>query len=501
MDMRSPMGKAEARGFSPATLAGRESASLIQPQQIGYLSTLIDLGLFVGSGVVAWVKSGMPASDFAHLAVLAVMALVSVVFLGICRALRVHDPLTLLNATGLARIPRNALCAALPVLIPLAMSLPLLGSKDPLAEHFIAWLSWFVMLSTASSVAAHSVFQAIRPVLRQSILARQRIAVVGSGESAARLIHWIDSTAPGMFEVIGVFDDRDSRRTLESPVANKICGNTGDLIELYKSAAFQKIVIALPHSAEARLLDLLRSLRRLPVDIVLAPDLMGFNSAEQETAEVAGLKLHSLANRPIREPQRLLKSGIDFVVALMALLVLSPLLVAVAMAIQLDSKGPVFFRQRRQGLGDSLFDVYKFRTMYWDLSDPAGANQTRRSDPRVTRIGAFLRKTSLDELPQLLNVLRGEMSLVGPRPHTPHMLIGNQRHFEIVAEYSFRHRVKPGITGLAQVNGYRGAVDTADQLKARIDLDLYYIDHWSLWLDVKILARTALVCVSGLNAF
>jgi putative colanic acid biosynthesis UDP-glucose lipid carrier transferase len=228
---------------------------------------------------------------------------------------------------------------------------------------------------------------------------------------------------------------------------------------------------------------------------------MGFNSAEHETAEVAGLKLHSLANRPIREPQRLLKSGIDFVVALMALLVLSPLLVAVAMAIQLDSKGPVFFRQRRQGLGDSLFDVYKFRTMYWDLSDPAGANQTRRSDPRVTRIGAFLRKTSLDELPQLLNVLRGEMSLVGPRPHTPHMLIGNQRHFEIVAEYSFRHRVKPGITGLAQVNGYRGAVDTADQLKARIDLDLYYIDHWSLWLDVKILARTALVCVSGLNAF
>jgi exopolysaccharide biosynthesis polyprenyl glycosylphosphotransferase len=237
------------------------------------------------------------------------------------------------------------------------------------------------------------------------------------------------------------------------------------------------------------------------VDIVLAPDLMGFNATDQETAEMAGLKLHSLAHRPIREPQRLLKTAFDFMTALSALFFMSPLLVAIAAIIKLDSNGPILFRQRRQGLGDRLFDVYKFRTMYGDLGDPNGAKQTRRGDPRVTRIGALLRKTSLDELPQLLNVLRGEMSLVGPRPHTPDMLIGDKKHYEIVAEYSFRHRVKPGITGLAQVNGYRGAVDTADQLKARVDLDLYYIDHWSLWLDIKILWRTAFVCFSGRNAY
>jgi Undecaprenyl-phosphate glucose phosphotransferase len=329
----------------------------------------------------------------------------------------------------------------------------------------------------------------------------QRIAVVGSGESAARLIRWVELTAPGLFEIIGVFDDRDSRRTVSSSVAHKIRGNTTDLIELYKSAAFDKIVIALPHSAEARLLHLLRTLRRLPVDIVLAPDLMGFNSLEQETAEVAGLKLLSLANRPIREPQRILKAGIDVVTAALALTLLSPLFFGVALAIRLNSDGPILFRQRRQGLGDRLFDVYKFRTMYCDMGDPAGMHQTKRGDPRVTRVGAILRKTSLDELPQLFNVIRGEMSLVGPRPHSPYMLIGDKRHFEIVSEYSFRHRVKPGITGLAQVNGYRGAVDTPDQLKARIDLDLYYIDHWSLWLDIKILCRTAVVCFSGLNAF
>jgi len=228
---------------------------------------------------------------------------------------------------------------------------------------------------------------------------------------------------------------------------------------------------------------------------------MGFNAADQETAEMAGLKLHSLAHRPIREPQRLIKTGIDFAAASAALVFLSPLLLLIASIIKFDSDGPIFFRQRRQGLGDRLFDVYKFRTMYCDLSDPKGAHQTKRGDPRVTRIGAFLRKTSLDELPQLMNVIRGEMSLVGPRPHTPHMLIGDKKHYEIVSEYSFRHRVKPGITGLAQVNGYRGAVDTPDQLKARVDLDLYYIDHWSLWLDIKILWRTAFVCFSGRNAF
>jgi exopolysaccharide biosynthesis polyprenyl glycosylphosphotransferase len=197
----------------------------------------------------------------------------------------------------------------------------------------------------------------------------------------------------------------------------------------------------------------------------------------------------------------LVKTGIDFAAAFSALVFLSPLLLAIAAIIRLDSAGPTFFRQRRQGLGDRPFEVYKFRTMYCELGDPKGANQTKRGDPRVTRIGAFLRKTSLDELPQIFNVLRGEMSLVGPRPHTPHMLIGDKKHYEIVSEYSFRHRVKPGITGLAQVNGHRGAVDTPDQLKARIDLDLYYIDHWSLWLDVKILYRTAFVCFSGRNAY
>jgi Undecaprenyl-phosphate glucose phosphotransferase len=501
MDMHSPIRKAGILDVSSQGTAKVAVGPRLQPQQVGYLSLVVDLILFWSAGIVAWFSTEAPASDLFRLSAISTIGLCCVVFIGLCRTLRIHDPLVLLHGKAASHIARALVCAGTPVLVPLLASLPLMASDDPAVHHLVDWLVAFELMAVAFSLVAQTVFHIARPVLGDRILARQRIAVVGSGEAAARLVRWVELTAPGLFDVIGVFDDRENRRTLESSVASKIRGSTADLIELYKSAAFDKIVIALPHSAEARLLHLLRSLRRLPLDIVVAPDLMGFNAADQETAEVAGLKLLSLAHRPIREPQRLVKTAIDFVVAAAALLILTPLLLVIAAAIKLDSDGPVLFRQRRHGLGDRLFDVFKFRTMYCNLGDPAGANQTKRDVPRVNWIGAMLRRTSLDELPQLFNVLRGEMSLVGPRPHSPHMLIGDKRHYEIVSEYSFRHRVKPGITGLAQVSGHRGAVDTPDQLKARIDLDLYYIDHWSLWLDFKILCRTAAVCASGLNAF
>ncbi len=501
MDMHSPIPKASILGMSPSMAGEAAGGVRLQPQQVAYLSFLIDLVLFCSAGIGTWLWVGTSGSDLVRVSMVSNLGLCCAIFIALCRMLRVHDPLVLLHGTALTRIPKSLFCAGVPVLIPLLASLPLAGSDELAVQQSVIWLICFEVAAVGTALLAHSTFQIARPMLSRRALAPQRIAIVGSGEPAARLIRWIELTAPGLFQVIGVFDDRDGSRTRESSVASKIRGNTDDLIELYKSASFDKVAIALPHSAEARLLHLLRRLRQLPVDIVLAPDLMGFNSADQETAELAGLKLHSLAHRPIREPQRLMKAAFDFAVATAAMLILSPLLVTIAVAIKLDSEGPILFRQRRQGLGDRLFDVFKFRTMYRNLGDPAGANQTKRDDPRITGIGAFLRRTSLDELPQLLNVLRGEMSLVGPRPHSPHMLIGDRRHFEIVQEYSFRHRVKPGITGLAQVNGNRGAVDTVDQLKARIDIDLYYIDHWSLWLDVKILCRTAVVCVSGLNAF
>jgi Undecaprenyl-phosphate glucose phosphotransferase len=483
-----------------------EQRNGIQPQHLAYLSTALDFALLVASGFTAhrWSASFVGATD-GSAAVLPLLEAMTggfiVVIFAICAHIaKLHDPLSLATTEATLRILRASMCFVIPPLAALLIALPFSGTSAA-AGQLTIWLEWVTAGSIAVAVISRLALIGALAAFGRTLFVPQRIAIVGSGEAARRMIRWIEATAPRLVQIIGVFDDRGQDRVSDADVAGKLRGNTSDLIKLYQSAQFDKIVIALPHSAEDRLLQLLRRLRQLPVDIALAPDLMGFRSLHQGHAEVAGLKLYSLAHRPIREPQRLLKGFIDRSLAALGLLALSPLLLLVTIAIKLDSRGPVLFRQPRQGLGDTLFDVFKFRTMHVALTDTDGAQQTRRDDPRITRLGAWLRRSSIDELPQLLNVLRGEMSLVGPRPHAPHMLVGGKRIFDLVDEYSFRHRVKPGITGLAQVNGSRGAIDTPEQLRARIDYDLYYIDHWSLWLDLQIMLRTAAICVSGVNAY
>jgi Undecaprenyl-phosphate glucose phosphotransferase len=428
-------------------------------------------------------------------------ALLYVLFGVCCHLAKLHDPQTLTGKSPIAHSLKATLCFGAPPAAALLLSLPFMTADDDAVQAFVIWLSYFALAAVALALLSRALFHVMFAAFNGILFVPQRIAIVGSSETSRRLIRWIQATNPHSVQVVGIFDDRSRRRLGEPEAAGPVSGSTADLIALYQRDQFDKVVVALPHSAEDRTLQLLRRLRQLPVDIVLAPDLMGFRSARHAHAEIAGLKLYSLAQRPIREPQRVLKGAIDRLLAALAILVLSPLLLLVSVAIKLDSPGPVLFRQPRQGLGDTLFDVYKFRTMRVELADAIGREQTKRDDPRVTRLGTWLRRSSIDELPQLLNVLRGEMSIVGPRPHTPHMLVAGKRIFDLVDEYSFRHRVKPGITGLAQVNGYRGAIETPEQLRTRVDYDLYYIDHWSLWLDLKIIFRTAAICVSGVNAF
>jgi Undecaprenyl-phosphate glucose phosphotransferase len=332
-------------------------------------------------------------------------------------------------------------------------------------------------------------------------LTGHRVAIVGSGEPAQRLIEWLRLNAADIVQVVGVFDDRRGREPDRVGLSHLIRGTTGDLIDYYRQAPLDKIIIALPHRAEARLLAVLQRLKQLPVDISLAPDLVGFHVPPSADAEMAGLQMMSLAQRPLRASQRLIKDGFDRALAAGLLVLISPLMVAVALIVKLTSPGPVFFRQERHGLGNRSIQVLKFRSMRCDMQDLGGARQTQRDDPRVTPLGALLRRTSLDELPQLINVLKGDMSLVGPRPLPIQMRVQDRLNYEIVAEYAFRHRVKPGITGWAQVKGHRGAIETAEGLRSRITYDLYYIDHWSLWLDFKILLLTGAVCVFGKNAF
>ena len=270
-------------------------------------------------------------------------------------------------------------------------------------------------------------------------------------------------------------------------------------IKYCRANPISEVIIALTSSDESRVLAAVNLFSSLPVDVRLAPDRAVFALAS--TPFLAGEKLPLLvvSSRPIGDWGKLLKELFDRVTAALLLLFMAPLFVLVASAIKLDSRGPVFFKQQRNGFNHRTFTMWKFRSMT-HASEPQDGpyRQATRADPRITRVGAFLRKTSIDELPQLINVLRGEMSLVGPRPHP---LTLDSQYMTLIDQYATRHAVLPGITGWAQVNGYRGETETRDKMASRVAYDLHYIRNWSLSLDAWILALTAVRGFVHKNAY
>jgi Undecaprenyl-phosphate glucose phosphotransferase len=390
--------------------------------------------------------------------------------------------------------------------IPFLLSTALLVAFLPAAAdgHSSSMVGWLISWGAAAVAGVGSVRSAQWALVRRwrargSL--RQHVAIVGAGDLAERLVRWLHRSCAETVHVIGVFDDRTPGLPGRTRLDELRLGNVDHLIETAKSTEIDRVIVALPHSAERRLTEILKKLKAIPADISLAPDHAGFTARSSLPDEYDGLPLINVYGRPLEFEQQLLKTMFDRVLAAMALVFLSPFLVGVAIAIKLDSPGSVLFTQDRYGYGNRIIRVYKFRTMRSDLTDHGGRRQTKRNDPRVTRIGRFLRKTSIDELPQLINVLRGDMSLIGPRPLPVHMRVEDRLNHEIVSEYAHRHRVKPGLTGWAQVNGYRGAVATPAELRARVEHDLFYIDNWSFLLDMKILLRTAGVCLGHENAF
>ena len=270
-------------------------------------------------------------------------------------------------------------------------------------------------------------------------------------------------------------------------------GGLPRLLELIRGGAVDQVIIALPWSARSPVLELIRRLAEHPVRVRLAPNLE-HNSRDRAPP------LIDLAEPPLSGWTSLVKRAEDIFLALLALAVFAVPMVIVAVTIRLDSPGPALFRQRRTGFNNRDFEMLKFRTMQHRFADADGSRQAVHDDPRITRVGFFLRRTSLDELPQIFNALAGDMSIVGPRPHAPGTRVGGRLFDEVVADYASRHRVRPGLTGLAQVRGLRGPTDTEDRLARRIDSDLEYIERWSLWLDLKVLLRTAIVVVRMTNA-
>jgi exopolysaccharide biosynthesis polyprenyl glycosylphosphotransferase len=321
---------------------------------------------------------------------------------------------------------------------------------------------------------------------------RERIAIVGAGAEGVRVFEYLRAQADT--ELVGLFDDRRSR-IITGPGAPGYGGTINDLLHTGRSIHLDKILVALPCSAEQRLVAICDKLKALRCVVMIAPERPSPALTGKRVRQFAGMPWIVAADPPLLDWALVGKTLFDKVLAGTALLFLAPLLFMIAAIIKLDSHGPVLFRQRRHGFNNNVITVLKFRTMHHHLRDELGKRQTEPNDPRVTRFGTFLRRHHMDELPQLLNVLRGDMSLVGPRPHPIGMLTENKQGHDIVDEYAQRHRVRPGITGLAQINGLCGPTALEQQLRRRVELDLEYIESWSMLLDLKIIAMTALLFV------
>ena len=367
-------------------------------------------------------------------------------------------------------------------------------------DHFpFGWLVlWFASSLLLTLLSRSLMAKAIRTLQRRGAIT-EAIAVVGAGPLADRLVQALRQNRPDSVDIIGIFDDRFART---DPDCSRPVGNLTQLIELGKSRKIDWILIALPPTAEQRLLGIMQRLMALSVPIGLCPQHIGSTLPYRVVDYTGnGVPISLLADRPIKRWDALTKSAEDLVLGVSLTVLLLPVFAIVALAIKLDSPGPVIFRQRRHAVNNREFEIFKFRTMQWMPSTNALLQQTARNDARVTRVGRILRATSLDELPQLLNVLLGQMSLVGPRPHAVDMRTEDRLGAEVTARYEHRHRVKPGMTGWSQVNGARGPTDTQAQLQRRVELDLHYIENWSLSLDIKILVLTVREVIRQTNAY
>ena len=324
------------------------------------------------------------------------------------------------------------------------------------------------------------------------------IAVIGAGEHGRRFIEHLRQQERHV-NIIGLFDDRRDR--IPDFIAGyPVLGTVDDLLLFARRNRIDQIIVALPWGAEDRLLGWLKKLKTLPADIRLCPDVIGFHLPHRGVSHIAGVPMLNVFEKPIAGWDGVVKALEDRLLATLILMMISPLMLGVALAIKLTSPGPVFFKQKRYGFNNEIIEVFKFRSMHVERcsGDSGQIAQATRDDDRITPLGRMLRRTSLDELPQFINVVRGEMSIVGPRPHA---VAHNEQYAQLVDEYLARHKVKPGITGWAQVNGLRGETDTLDKMERRVQFDLHYIENWSLGFDLKIILQTLLVGFSHPNAY
>ncbi|MDO8961715.1 MAG: undecaprenyl-phosphate glucose phosphotransferase [Methylophilus sp.] len=333
-------------------------------------------------------------------------------------------------------------------------------------------------------------------IYRESVT--RNAVIVGVGNLGMQLRDRMASDLELGLQFKGFFDDRDlSRTTLEDHNSLQLMGRINVLSDYVRKNSIDIIYIALPMTSQPRVLDLLDSLKDTTVSIYFVPDIFVFDLIQARIDDVGGIPVVAVCETPFSGFNGFIKRTSDIVLSIIILVLISPMILAVAIGVKMSSKGPILFKQRRYGLDAEEILVYKFRSMTVEENGDT-VTQATKNDVRITAFGRFIRRTSLDELPQFINVLQGRMSIVGPRPHA---VAHNEMYRKVIKGYMIRHKVKPGITGWAQVNGLRGETDTVDKMEARIEYDLDYLRSWSLGFDLKIIVRTVLLVFKDRNAY
>ncbi len=489
MSPRDGRARWTAAGETSPPLPGRSTfAADFETVLIGALR-VSDVAIVVVAGVFAfWLRHGATeAPPNAYLVAIAIAAILMANFAHFARIYSLAALRRVLAGYGALATAWFGVAATLVAIAYLTKS-----------SDFYSRL-WFVMWIALTLVALFllrlAIADQVRSWMHEGKLTRN-LVIVGAGEYGERLIERLAQHPDPSLRVLGLFDDRRTRVPHEIQGV-PLRGTVNDLLLFARRHRVDEIVIALPWRAGPHLMELLSRLRSVPADVKLCPEVVGLDLPATGYSSLAGLPMLNVFERPLGGWSHVMKSVEDKVLGAILFVLALPLCLVIAAAIKLDSPGPVLFRQPRFGFNNEEFTVLKFRTMH-PGADTATVPQATRADAQITRVGAFLRRTSLDELPQLYNVLRGEMSLVGPRPHAvPH----NQQYAQLIGGYLGRHRVKPGMTGWAQVHGLRGETATPEHMRLRVEYDIYYIEHWSLGLDLKILFLTLFVGFVNENAY
>jgi Undecaprenyl-phosphate glucose phosphotransferase len=369
-------------------------------------------------------------------------------------------------------------------------------------EFSRAWLGSYYVVGLLVLIGfRRALFLLVRRWTREGRLDR-RTVIVGAGGSGETLVAALAAQRDSDVRVIGVFDDRGDDRSATTCSGVPKLGTVDELVEFARHTRVDLVIFSLPVAAEGRILQMLKKLWVLPVDIRLAAHSNKLRFRPRSYSYIGSVPVLNIFDRPIADWDVVMKWLFDKIVGSVAMICAAPIMLLIALAIKLDSKGPVFFKQRRYGFNNKFVEIYKFRSMYVEHADANARKLVTRNDPRVTRVGRFIRKTSLDELPQLFNVVfTGNLSLVGPRPHAIHAKAEEHLYDEAVDGYFARHRVKPGITGWAQINGWRGETDSQEKILRRVEHDLYYIENWSILFDLYIVLRTPFALIRGESAY